>query len=61
MNLLGSSQDVLGRRLTKQLSDRLMINKGLNYGFCANLFAYAMFIMLVSPSFVKKLAYKIFR
>lgn len=45
----------------KQLKDRLMINKGLHYGIKANLFAYAMFAMLISPPFVKKIAYRVLR
>lgn len=45
----------------KQLKDRKMINKDLGYGFGATLYAYAMFLMLVSPPWVKKIAYKVFR
>ena len=45
----------------KQLEDRKMINKTLGYGFGATVFAYCMFIMLVSPAWVKKIAYKVFR
>lgn len=45
----------------KQLKDRLKINHDLKYGFGANLFAYAMFLMLVSPAWVKKIAYRVFR
>jgi glycosyltransferase involved in cell wall biosynthesis len=45
----------------KQLQDRLMINKGLHYGFYANLFAYAMFALLIAPPFVKKIAYRVLR
>lgn len=45
----------------KQLQDRLMINKGLNYGIYANLFAYAMFVLLIAPPFVKKIAYRVLR
>lgn len=45
----------------KQLVDRKTINKTLGYGFGATIFAYMMFAMLVSPSWMKKLAYKIFR
>lgn len=45
----------------KQLKDRLMINRELGYGISARVFAYAMFIMLVSPSWIKKIAYKVFR
>lgn len=45
----------------KQLKDRKMINKTLGYGFSATVFGYMMFIMLVSPAWVKKIAYKVFR
>lgn len=45
----------------KQFSDRLMINKGLGYGFGADVCGFAMFCMLVSPAWVKKIAYRIFR
>ena len=45
----------------KQLKDRLKINHDLKYGFGANLYAYAMFLMLVSPAWVKKIAYRVFR
>ncbi len=45
----------------KQLEDRLMINKDLQYGLSANVFAYAMFVLMISPAFVRKVAYRIFR
>ena len=45
----------------KQLADRKMINKALGYGFGATIFGYMMFIMLVSPAWVKKIVYKLFR
>lgn len=45
----------------KQFKDRLMINKGLGYGFGADVYGFAMFCMLVSPVWVKKIAYRIFR
>lgn len=45
----------------KQLADRKMINKTLGYGLDATLFGYAMFCVLVSPAWVKKIAYRIFR
>lgn len=45
----------------KQFHDRLMINKGLGYGFGADVFGFAMFCMLVSPAWIKKIAYKLFR
>lgn len=45
----------------KQFSDRLMINKGLGYGFGADVYGFAMFCMLVSPVWIKKIAYRVFR
>lgn len=45
----------------KQLKDRLEINNELGYGFFARIFAYMMFLMLISPAWVKKIAYKVFR
>lgn len=45
----------------KQLKDRKMINKILGYGFGATIFGYMMFVMLVSPAWIKKIAYKVFR
>ena len=45
----------------KQFADRRMINKGLGYGFVADVYGFAMFCMLVSPVWVKKIAYKVFR
>lgn len=45
----------------KQFKDRRMINKGLGYGFKADVYGFAMFCMLVSPVWVKKIAYKVFR
>lgn len=45
----------------KQFNDRLKINKELGYGLGANVYGVAMFFMLVSPVWVKKIAYKVFR
>lgn len=45
----------------KQFKDRLMINKGLGYGFKADVYGFAMFCMLVSPVWVKKIAYRVLR
>lgn len=45
----------------KQLHDRKIINKTLGYDFGATVFGYMMFCMLVSPAWVKKIAYKLFR
>ena len=45
----------------KQFSDRLKINKGLKYGFFADVYGFAMFCLLVSPAWVKKIAYRLLR
>lgn len=45
----------------KQFEDRLMINKGLGYGWKADVYGFAMFCILVSPVWVKKFAYMFFR
>lgn len=37
------------------------INRDLNYGIKADIYAIAYFFMSISPSFVKKLLYKLFR
>lgn len=46
------------KRAKQMLSDRLKMNKALGYDLSANLFAFAMFCMTVSPSRVKKILYK---
>jgi glycosyltransferase involved in cell wall biosynthesis len=45
----------------KQFKDRLMINRGLGYGWLSDVYGFAMFCMLVSPVWVKKIAYRLFR
>lgn len=45
----------------KQLADRKIINKSLGYGLDATVFGYMMFIMLISPAWVKKILYRVFR
>ncbi len=45
----------------KQFKDRIMINKDLGYGWKADVYGFAMFCMLVSPVWIKKIAYKVFR
>lgn len=45
----------------KQFTDRLMINKGLGYGWKADVYGFAMFCLLVSPVWVKKIAYRVLR
>lgn len=45
----------------KQFSDRLMINRGLGYGWFADVYGFAMFCLLISPAWIKKIAYRLFR
>lgn len=45
----------------KQLDDRKIINKVLGYGLDATIFSYMMYLLLISPVCIKKLAYKFFR
>lgn len=45
----------------RQFLDRLKINRGLGYGLGADLYGFAMLCMLVSPAWVKKIAYRVFR
>ncbi len=45
----------------KQFNDRLMINKKLGYNFKADIYGFAMFCILVSPVWIKKIAYKVLR
>lgn len=47
------------KRAKQMLCDRLKMNKALGYDISANLFAFAMFCMTISPSFIKKFLYKI--
>ncbi len=45
----------------KQFTDRLMINRGLGYGRKADIYGFAMFLLLISPVWIKKIAYKVLR
>ena len=45
----------------KQFVDRLMINRGLGYSLGADIYGFAMFCMLISPPWIKKIAYRVFR
>lgn len=45
----------------KQLHDRKIINKTLGYGLGSRVFGYLMFCLLVSPAWVKKIAYRLFQ
>ena len=47
------------KRAKQMLRDRMKMNKALGYDISANLFALGMFCMTVSPSWVKKILYKI--
>ena len=47
------------KRAKQMIKSRMEINKAMNYDFSANLFAIAMGIMTISPTFVKKFLYKI--
>lgn len=46
-------------RAKKMLTDRIKMNKELHYDISANLFAFGMFCMTISPAWVKKILYKI--
>ena len=61
------TKDMLGnrrggwKRAKKQLDTRLMINKGLGYGIKSNIYAYLVFVYMVSPLFIKRVAYNYFK
>lgn len=44
-----------------QLEMRKIINKDLQFGSIANCYAYAMYLLMISPSWLLKLAYRILR
>lgn len=44
-----------------QLELRKLINKDLHYGVIANIYAYAMYLLMISPSWILKIAYRILR
>ena len=44
-----------------QLEMRKIINKDLQFGAIANCYAYAMYLLMISPSWLLKLAYRILR
>ena len=51
-----------GREFAKsQLKLRKLINMQLGYGFIATIYAYAMYFLMIAPSWLRKLAYKIMR
>ena len=45
----------------KQLEMRKIINKDLQFGTIANWYAYAMYVLMISPVWMLKLAYRILR
>lgn len=47
------------KRAKQMLTDRMKMNKALGYDISANLFAFAMSCMTVSPGWIKKILYKI--
>lgn len=51
-----------GKKFAKsQLEMRKIINKDLGYGAMATAYAYAMYMLMVSPSWLLKFAYKVLR
>ena len=51
-----------GRKFAKsQLQLRKLIAKDLGYGFMAYIYAYAMYMLMISPSWILKCAYKVLR
>ena len=44
-----------------QLEMRKMINRDLNFGFMSYVYAYAMYLLMISPSWLLKLAYRVLR
>lgn len=47
------------KRAKQMLTDRMKMNKALGYDLSANLFAFAMFGMTISPTWLKKILYRI--
>lgn len=47
------------KRAKQMLTDRIKINKALKYDKSANIFAFMMFAMTLSPTFIKKFLYKL--
>lgn len=51
-----------GRMFAKsQLELRKLIAKDLGYGMTAYIYAYAMYLLMISPSWILKIAYKVLR
>ena len=47
------------KRAKQMLTDRMKMNKALGYDLSANFFAFCMFCMTISPTFIKKFLYRI--
>lgn len=47
------------KRAKKMFQDRIIINKSMNYGYKAYVFTIFSFLLTISPSFIKKIAYKL--
>ena len=47
------------KRAKQMMTDRMTINKALDYDISANIFAFCMFCMTISPTFFKKFLYRI--
>lgn len=47
------------KKAKKQFFDRLMINRGLKYSFWADIYAFGVFILMISPTFIRKKAYQL--
>lgn len=51
-----------GREFAKsQLTLRKLINKELGYGIMSSIYAYGMYYIMIAPSWLRKLAYKLLR
>lgn len=51
-----------GKKFAKsQLRLRKMINQNLKYGKTATVYAYAMYVLMISPAWILKLAYRLLR
>lgn len=46
-------------RAKKTLKDRFVINKALKYDVSADLFALLMFVVIISPSYIKRILYRL--
>ena len=47
------------KRAKQMMTDRMKMNKALGYDISANIFAFCMLCMTISPTFIKKFLYKI--